>query len=102
MLSVWIARTTRWAAVLPVALNRVLQPTSSDHPHLLLWSPNKIHLKTPDMIDPLTYTQSSASSGIPAGCYGVKRLFHWSPLVGNITWFYAAYDDSTGFGGKDR
>jgi hypothetical protein len=45
--------------VLPVTLNRVLHATPSDHPHLLLWSPNTIHLKTPDKIEPLTYIQGS-------------------------------------------
>src|SRR5690242_17122773 len=96
-------RALEWkATVLPVAPNRVLHATSSDHPYLLLWSPNKIHLMTPDKIDPLTYTQGSASSGIQAGCCGVKRLIQWRPLVRNVAWFYAACDHPKGFGGKDR
>jgi len=54
-----LRRPAACRTVLPVALNRVLHATSSDHPHLLLWSPNKMHLKTPDKIDPLTYTHGS-------------------------------------------
>src|SRR5262245_2126391 len=88
--------------VLPVALHRLLHATPSDHPHLLLWSPNKIHLRTPDMLGPPTYTQGSASYGIQAGCYGVKRLIQWRLLVRNVTWVYAAYDHPRGSGANDR